>query len=249
MLSKQQVSYIQSLHQKKYRQMYGKFLVEGDKLVRELLLSDIRIEAVFGVKGLGMQLRDKKIDYFEVTDAELNKISTHENPNQVIAVASIPLPRDSSQQFKLPEGLYLACDHLNDPGNAGTIIRTAEWFGVKQIFFSLNSVDIFNPKVVSAAKGSLFRIPCFYADLRKLFSQNRHIPVWGAFMSGRSIYKTVLPESAVLLIGNEANGIGEELFPLIGTKINIPSQGNAESLNAAVAAGIILSEFRRPKTG
>ncbi len=226
--------------------MYGKFLVEGDKLVRELLVSSIKIEAIFGVKGWDGKGIVEETIFLEVTEKELDKISTHESPNQVIAVAFIPAENSQAQQgLKLEQGLYLACDNLNDPGNAGTIIRTAEWFGVKQLFFSANSVDIFNPKVVSAAKGSLFRLPCIYANLHQLFSENRHLPVLGALMNGGNIYRSALPQNAFLVIGNEANGIGEELLPLIDTKINIPRFGDTESLNAAVATGIILSEIRR----
>ena len=245
MISKQQTSFVRSLQQKKYRQMYGKFLVEGDKLVRELLTSPFNIQAIFKTSAWNANIERGKIEVIEVSEEELRKISTHENPNQVLAVAEIPATNENAAGTLLKGGLYLACDYLSDPGNAGTIIRTADWFGITDIFFSENSVDIFNPKVVSAAKGSLFRVACHYVDLKTLFTNNPQLPVYGTFMDGENIYKAGLSGSAIILIGNEANGIGEELAPFIKHKISIPNFGNAESLNAAVAAGIVMGEFRR----
>lgn len=223
--------------------MYGKFLVEGDKLVRELLQSDFKIDAVYSIADYRLGGHTKEFDHFVVSESELKKISTHENPNGVVAVAHIPtvihLPSN------LPEQLFIACDNLSDPGNAGTIIRTAEWFGIHTIFFSKNSVEIYNPKVVSAAKGSLFRTQCIYTDLKNLFDTNPGIPVYGTFMNGTNIYESKLPKSAFIVIGNEANGISEELMATIQHKLSIPSFGQAESLNAAVAAAIVMSEFKR----
>ncbi len=245
MISKQQLSFVRSLHQKKYRQMYGKFLVEGDKLVRELLASSLKIEAIFKTSSWNIAVQRDKIEVIEVTEGELRKISTHENPNQVLAVAYIPVFDAQIFDQPLPNELFLACDNLSDPGNAGTIIRTADWFGIKQIFFSENSIDIFNPKVVSAAKGSLFRVACHYVALNEVFEHNQHLFVYGTYMDGESIYKTTFAKSGIIVIGNEANGIGKELGHLITNKISIPNFGKAESLNAAVAAGIVMGEFRR----
>jgi len=245
MISKQQLSFVRSLHQKKYRQMYGKFLVEGDKLVHELLESSFKIEAIFKTSSWQTAIQRGKIEVIEVSEEDLRKISTHENPNQVLAVAHMHDRKTDIMAQPLPDALYLGCDSLSDPGNAGTIIRTADWFGVKHIFLSESSVDIYNPKVVSAAKGSLFRVECHYVDLAQLFNSNPGLPVYGAFMDGKSIYKHEMAANAFILIGNEANGIGEDLVPFITERISIPNFGNAESLNAAVAAGIIIGEFRR----
>ena len=245
MISKQQLSFVRSLHQKKYRQMYGKFLVEGDKLVTELLASSYKIEAIFKTSTWDLPIQRDKINVIEVSEEELRKISTHETPNQVLAVVYIPVQQSDITAKPLQDGLYLACDNLNDPGNAGTLIRTADWFGVKHIFFSNGSVDIYNPKVVSAAKGSLFRVGCHYVDLGEIIKHNRNLAVYGAYMDGKSIYNNALQKNALLIIGNEANGIGDELASLITHQISIPNFGKAESLNAAVAAGIILGEFRR----
>ncbi len=244
MLSKQQLSYLRSLHQKKFRQMYGKFLVEGDKLVRELLTSGFKVDAIYAVSGWRGAAERQKIEKITVTEDELAKISTHETPNQVVAVAEIRAQEHIAPLADL-SGLVVCCDNLNDPGNAGTIIRTADWFGVEYVFLSPNSVDVYNPKTVSAAKGSLFRVKCVYMDLKELFARHPGMKVYGAYMEGVNIYKTEVSPNAFVLIGNEANGISPELEELVSNKISIPNFGKAESLNAAVAAGIIISEFKR----
>ena len=222
--------------------MYGKFLVEGDKPVRELLQSNFKIETIFCLKGWQPNTGNTKPNRVIVTEEQLKKMSTHENPNQVLAVVEIPILNESLQNL---DGLNIVCDNLNDPGNAGSIIRIADWFGIERVFFSENSVDIYNPKTVSAAKGSLFRIKCFHTDLKKLFEENKQQKVYGTFMNGDSLYTSGLNQNAFILIGNEANGISEELLPFVQQKISIPSFGKAESLNAAIATGIVVSEFKR----
>jgi len=225
--------------------MYGKFLVEGDKLVRELLTSNFKIDAIYAVNSKQYSRNNKPVELIDVSEAELKKISTHENPNQAVAVAEIPNSQFQASNFKLGVELVICCDSLNDPGNAGTVIRTADWFGIEKVFFSQNSVDIYNPKTVSATMGSLFRVKCFYMDLKELFEANNHLSVYGTFMKGDNIYKTELSKSGFIVVGNEANGISNELLPSITQKISIPSFGKGESLNAAVAAAIVMSEFRR----
>ncbi len=223
--------------------MYGKFLVEGDKTVRELISSSVKIDAIFAQSEWIAQNQGQKNICQEVSEAELTQLSTQDSPNQVIAVAYIP--EYISGQSSLSDGLYIACDRLNDPGNAGTIIRVADWFGISTVIFSENSVDVYNPKVVSAAKGSLFRVKVLYTDLSVFFEKNKALPVYGAAMEGESIYKADMPAAGILLIGNEANGIGDELYQYVTHKISIPAFGHAESLNAGVATGIIVSEWRR----
>lgn len=222
--------------------MYGKFLVEGDKAVRELLHSSFKIDAIYGLPDWISAQSSAQAIMYPVTDHELQHISTQDRPDQAIAIAFIPALEDNAT---LAPELYIACDHLNDPGNAGTIIRIADWFGIRTVIFSEGSVDVYNPKVVSAAKGSLFRIRVLHSDLQELFNNNKHLSVIGAAMDGENIYESKLPTSGILLIGNEANGISDELYPLVTMKISIPSFGHAESLNAGVATGIIVSEWRR----
>lgn len=222
--------------------MYGKFLVEGDKSVRELLHSAFKIDAIYGLPDWVHLHHPEAAEVQVVSPAELAEISTHEQPDQVVAIAHIP---SHTSQALDPAGIYIACDRLNDPGNAGTIIRIADWFGAAGVIFSENSVDVYNPKVVSSAKGSLFRMRVIYADLPALLSENTSLPVMGTYMDGDNIYHATLPSSGILLIGNEANGIGDELAPLVTQRISIPAFGKAESLNAGVATGILISEWRR----
>lgn len=240
MLSKKQAGYVRSLHLKKFRQMYGKFIVEGEKLVRELLHTDLTVDTIFST----VQVSETKhlTEIIEVTEAELGKIATQQQPDKMLAVVSIPTPPPPGP---LGKNLYLALDDINDPGNAGTIIRIADWFGVQQVFLSPATVDIYNPKTVAAAKGSLFRVPCAYTNLAELIAANPGFPVLGTFMQGDNIYNTPLPNHGLIIIGNEANGISPQIAQLVTQKLTIPAFGKAESLNAGVATGIVLSEFRR----
>lgn len=224
--------------------MYGNFLVEGHKSVSELLQSGYKTSEIFATADWLAQNETllSGIKYTEVSNEELRKIATQENPHQVIAVAQIP---NVQAPLKLADGIYIALDNLSDPGNAGTVVRIADWFGFSGVIFSQNSVEIFNPKAVSAAKGSLFNVHVIYAELPQCFADNRDFPVLGAFMEGNPIYSVSFPEKGILLIGNEASGIGNDLLPLISQKITIPRNGRAESLNAGVAAGIIAAEWRQ----
>ena len=222
--------------------MYGKFLVEGDKAVRELLHSSFKIDAIYGLSDWIGAHSLPDISMHTVSENELLQLSTHDKPDQVIAIADIPLQNENAT---FGQELYIACDQLNDPGNAGTIIRIADWFGISTVIFSVGSVDVYNPKVVSAAKGSLFRIKVIYEDLETLFNNNKELAVIGAAMDGENIYQAKLPATGILLIGNEANGISDELYSSLSKKVSIPSYGHAESLNAGVATGIIISEWRR----
>jgi TrmH family RNA methyltransferase len=161
----------------------------------------------------------------------------------VVAIADIP--KHEAADLNLAPALYIALDQIQDPGNAGTIIRIADWFGINTVFFSEGSVDVYNPKVVSSAKGSLFRTACHYVNLAQLFETNKALPVYGTFMEGENIYKTELASQGFIVIGNEANGISQEVAAYVTNKISIPNFGKAESLNAAVATGIVVSEFKR----
>jgi TrmH family RNA methyltransferase len=243
MLSKQQLTFLRSRQQKKFRQMYGKFLVEGDKLVNELLGSNFKVDAIYSVQGWKSVNPAIKAEHHIITEAELQKVSTHDTPNKVIAVAEMPLLEYNNEPLKA--GLYIVLDKLQDPGNAGAIIRIADWFGVSTVFLADGSVDVYNPKVVNSAKGSLFRVQCHYVDLKQLFEANKHLSVYGTFMDGENIYRTALDKDGFIIIGNEGNGISPETEPFVTKKSAIPAWGKAESLNAAVATGIVVSEFRR----
>ena len=237
-LSKNHIKLITSLSQKKYRQKHKLFVVEGVKVVQEFLNSSYELEIVFST-DTDFSSTDK---FIEVTDQELKKISSLKNPNKVLAIFKIP-----NQINPIMGGLILALDSINDPGNLGTIIRLCDWFGIEQLVCSNETVDCFNSKVVQASMGSLTRVAVSYLDLKK-YLQNASVPIFVADMDGLDVYKTKLPDSAVLVLGNEANGISDEIKQLVTTKITIPRYGDfqeTESLNVATASAILLSEFRR----
>ena len=237
-LSKNYIKLITSLSQKKYRQKHKLFVVEGVKVVHEFLNSSYELEIVFST-DTDFSSTNK---FIEVTDQELKKISSLKNPNKVLAIFKIP-----NQINPIMGGLILALDSINDPGNLGTIIRLCDWFGIEQLVCSNETVDCFNSKVVQASMGSLTRVAVSYLDLKK-YLQNASVPIFVADMDGLDVYKTKLPDSAVLVLGNEANGISDEIKQLVTTKITIPRYGafhQTESLNVATASAILLSEFRR----
>lgn len=237
-LSKNHIKLITSLSQKKYRQKHKLFVVEGVKVVQEFLNSSYELDIVFS-SDTNFSSTNK---FIKVTDQELKKISSLKNPNKVLAIFKIP-----NQINPIMGGLILALDSINDPGNLGTIIRLCDWFGIEQLVCSNETVDCFNPKVVQASMGSLTRVAVSYLDLKK-YLQNASVPIFVADMDGLNVYKTKLPDSAVLVLGNEANGISDEIKQLVTTKITIPRYGafqQTESLNVATASAILLSEFRR----
>ena len=237
-LSKNHIKLITSLSQKKYRQKHKLFVVEGVKVVQEFLNSSYELDIVFS-SDTDFSSTDK---FIEVTDQELKKISSLKNPNKVLAIFKIP-----NQINPIMGGLILALDSINDPGNLGTIIRLCDWFGIEQLVCSNETVDCFNSKVVQASMGSLTRVAVSYLDLKK-YLQNASVPIFVADMDGLNVYKTKLPDSAVLVLGNEANGISDEIKQLVTTKVTIPRYGafqQTESLNVATASAILLSEFRR----
>ena len=237
-LSKNHIKLITSLSQKKYRQKHKLFVVEGVKVVQEFLNSSYELEIVFST-DTDFSSTNK---FIEVTDQELKKISSLKNPNKVLAIFKIP-----NQINPIMGGLILALDSINDPGNLGTIIRLCDWFGIEQLVCSNETVDCFNSKVVQASMGSLTRVAVSYLDLKK-YLQNASVPIFVADMDGLNVYKTKLPDSAVLVLGNEANGISDDIKQLVTTKITIPRYGafqQTESLNVATASAILLSEFRR----
>ena len=237
-LSKNHIKLITSLSQKKYRQKHKLFVVEGVKVVQEFLNSSYELDIVFS-SDTDFSSTNK---FIEVTDQELKKISSLKNPNKVLAIFKIP-----NQINPIMGGLILALDSINDPGNLGTIIRLCDWFGIEQLVCSNETVDCFNSKVVQASMGSLTRVAVSYLDLKK-YLQNASVPIFIADMDGLNVYKTKLPDSALLVLGNEANGISDDIKQLVTTKITIPRYGafqQTESLNVATASAILLSEFRR----
>lgn len=254
MLSKNQISFINSLKQKKYREENQLFIAEGAKIVPELLASTIVVKQVYATSEfLRNTTIPNTVERFEIKENELERISSLTKANLVLAVCETPNYLLDSELLK--DKLTLVLDDIKDPGNLGTIIRIADWFGIENVVCSSETVDAFNPKVVQATMGSIARIKIHYTDLNE-FIKNQSLklkmPVYGALLEGRNIYSEKLSSEGLIVIGNESRGISEPIQALITDKISIPSfshfkseGGEAESLNAAIATSIICSEFRR----
>ncbi len=240
MLSKNELKYIQSLCQKKQRQAEGLFIAEGTKLVDELLKSHYNIRKLYALAGWAQQYQGSH-EVVTITDIELEKISGLQTPNQVLAVAEQRLP---AKEPETKAQLTLVLDGIQDPGNFGTIIRIADWFGITQIVASEDTVELYNPKVIQSTMGSFIRVNIWYRSVHD-FLQTATVPVYGALLNGKNMHGEPPVTEGLLVIGNESKGIGKELLPYISHPITIPRLGGAESLNAAVAAGIIVSHLKK----
>lgn len=239
MVSKNQIKLINSLQQKKYRKLHNLFIAEGKKVIQELIDANFSLEHLFVTKE---NLFDKKHHSELISDAELKKISALTTANDCLAVFKI-----KEVNFKTSSGLELALDNIKDPGNMGTIIRLCDWFGISKIVCTEETVDIYNPKVVQATMGSLARVEVLYTNLTD-YLKTADVAIFGTFMEGKNIYKQELPTKGIIVMGNEANGISNEIENLVTQKISIPRFGNlqqTESLNVATATAVILSEFKR----
>ena len=240
MVSKNQIKLITSLQQKKYRKQEQLFFAEGVKVVQELLHSNFELQDLFTTKQDFLTVPKNKVH--AISEVELKKISALTTPNTCLAVFKIPKVKEMVEK-----GLIVALDDVRDPGNLGTIIRLCDWFGIKTLFCSEESVDVYNPKVVQATMGSISRVNVVYGNLEKLLSETK-LPVYGTFMDGKNIYKETLPNEGIIVMGNEANGISKAVENLVSQRIAIPRFGDlqaTESLNVATATAIILSEFKR----
>ena len=239
-ISKSQLKLITSLSQKKYRQKHHLFIAEGVKVINELLDSAFKIETLFCTDAFKTTIFEDKI--VRITETELKKISTLKSPNKALGIFKIPAEKTLQNS-----GLTIALDAVNDPGNLGTIIRLCDWFGVSQLICSKDTVDCYNQKVVQASMGSLTRVSIHYTDLKSYLTESK-LDTFIADMNGENVYKTKLPREGILIMGNEANGVSEEIKALIQYKIAIPRFGETqetESLNVATATAILLSEFKR----
>jgi len=239
-ISKNQLKIITSLSQKKYRQKHRLFIAEGIKVVQELLNSTFQVETLYATDDFENSTSSDKI--VRISEKELQKISHLKTPNKVVGLFKMPEEKVLQQS-----GIIIALDALNDPGNLGTIIRLCDWFGVQELICSKDTVDCYNQKVVQASMGSLSRVSIRYVDL-KTYLQEATLPVFIADMDGANVYTTALPKDAILIMGNEANGISDSIRSLVKNKVSIPRFGETqetESLNVATATAILLSEFKR----
>ncbi|MEZ8099362.1 RNA methyltransferase [Vibrio bivalvicida] len=241
MISKNQLKLLRALGQKKQRKAHGLFLVQGEKNVLELANSALTVKQVFATAEFIAEHR-RELGSFECIEAsldELTKASTLVSNNAAIAVVEIP-----SIETPKAQGLMIALDGVSDPGNLGTIIRVADWYGIKHIVASTDCADPYNPKTISATMGSFGRVTVSLLDLPSYLEQS-NLPVYGAFLEGESVHKTQFAEQGILLMGSESHGIREQAAKCVTDKITIPAFGGAESLNVAMATGIILDNLRR----
>jgi len=252
MISKNTIKRLNSLSQKKYRTKEKLFLVEGNKMVIELLDSSYEIETLYLTEEFVVSIAkmDKIPDNAViVTHAELKKISQLQTPQNSLAVCRIPAPL--ALPHKLNENLSIYLDGIRDPGNMGAIIRICDWFSVHNLFCSADSVDAYNPKVIQSSMGSFARVNIFESEFSVVseLAKKSGIIIYGAFMDGANVYTENLSHKSLLVMGNEGRGISESLEQLIDQKISIPSFSNerkqAESLNVSVATAILCSEFKR----
>jgi TrmH family RNA methyltransferase len=245
MISKSQISFIKSLHQKKIRKEYGLFVVEGLKSLSEFIHSDYIVDTIFYIENVMPKLGklSQNIKLYEISASELFKISALTTPQQLVALIKIPEFRELTTE-SLKSSFSIVLDGIQDPGNLGTIIRTADWFGINHVICSEDTVDVYNSKVVQASMGSLSRVKVSYTNLPE-FIKYADLPVYGAVFNGISIYETDFGSEGLIILGNEGKGISEEIMDQIAYPVTIPNFGKAESLNVAISASIFCSELRR----
>jgi len=253
MISKNRKKFIISLQKKKVRVEEGLFVIEGDKLVKEFLLANVPIKILIArrefLHSISNNLTRFVNEIEEASYEELKHISTLKTPHNALAV--VPVQERNMDTSVILNQLCIALDFVQDPGNLGTIIRAAAWFGIKNIVCSHNCVDVYNPKVIQASMGAILNVNVYYSDLKTLLilANSKKIPVFGTMLEGDSIYNQTLDYKGIILFGNESNGISDELIPLITHKMKIPGAGNTlpgiESLNVSMAASIVFSEILR----
>lgn len=248
MLTKATVKLVQSLGDKRSRKEHGLFVAEGPKTVSELPASKIKVKTLFATESWTLvnpgMLTNTEIVL--VSEKELKQLSHLVTPNEVVALCEIPDVMMNEQDIRA--GFTLALDTIQDPGNLGTIIRIADWYGIRNILCSPGCADVYGPKVLNASMGSFLRVSVFEVDLVEFFSGNPDLPVFGALLEGQSLYRVEFPDAGVLLVGNEGSGVSESLRRFISLPVFIPRRGAAESLNAAVAAGVICDAWARGRT-
>ena len=240
MISKNYIKLIHALERKKIRDEEGKFVIEGEKMVLEILKwkSDSLIH-VFHTEAFNDSISNfDSSKCTQISEKELKAISRLQTPNKVLAIL------DKWETIDINADFYLALDGVQDPGNMGTIMRLADWFGVPEIICSKETVDCYNPKVVQATMGAIFRVQVRYEDLGT-YLPKLNLPIYGALLEGENVYKTNLTPNGILVLGNEGKGISQAIQEIIDKPICIPRFGEAESLNVSTAGAILLSEFYR----
>ncbi|MEC7616775.1 MAG: RNA methyltransferase [Bacteroidota bacterium] len=236
MVSKSQIKLVRQLRQKKHRDQHQLFVAEGLKVIREFIDENYQLHQLYALDERHFPSQYVSL----INQTQMKAISDLKAPSEALAVFAMPKTHTSSQS-----DLVLALDSIQDPGNFGTIIRICDWFGIQDIICSLDTVDCYNPKVVRSTMGSLARVQVFYKDLESWLMEVKDFQIVATSMTGQSIYKHSFDTPTVLLIGNEGRGLSKQLAELSNKTLSIPRFGSAESLNAAMATGIILAEARR----
>jgi TrmH family RNA methyltransferase len=237
-ISKADIKHIRSLQRKKFRDQHQEFVIEGRKLLDEAIehapefVKTIYTSEPENIKNVS------NLEVVKISNKELDQISSLKSPQPFVTICR------KSIENNIESHLILALDDIQDPGNMGTILRLSAWFGIKDVILSEGCVDIYNPKVVQASMGAIFTVNSVVRNL-ETFMHDNNLPVFGAVLGGKNVYTEKLPQSAILLMGNEGNGINEKLLNQISNPISIPKYGSGESLNVAMATSILLSEFRR----
>jgi len=249
MLSKNRIKYINSLKIKKYRQLHEAFVIEGAKSVLELFDSDFEIEFVLVTQEFQQKyssiLTRHNVSLETVTPQELEGLGSFQTNDSCLAVAKT---KENGFLSPAADEYMLMLDDVRDPGNLGTIIRVADWYGITRIVCSRDTTDVYNPKVIAAAKGSFTRVSLYYTDLIQYFEQIKDVKrqVIGAFLGGNSLYEFEYPTNGgIIMMGNESNGISEQVGQFVTDKIMIPRFGAAESLNVGIATAVMLDNMRR----
>jgi TrmH family RNA methyltransferase len=244
-LTKNEIKFIKSLHLKKNRSLEQLFIVEGEKLVKELFNQNkFKIKQVLITDDFDVNQIPANINYTFISNKDLERISALKSPNKVFAIVH----QASHNQINFEEdNLILVLDDVNDPGNLGTIIRTADWFGVTQIIASKNTVELFNPKVIQSSMGAIYRVNYFVDELTEIiekFKANNY-SILGAIINGDNVYQSKLNKKSILVMGSESHGLSKQILSQITQNVTIPKYGQTESLNVAMATGILLSEYKR----
>ncbi len=255
MISKAKMAFIISLQKKKAREEEKLYVIEGDKLIKEYLMANESVKMLIAkpefLNSIPSAHRSGINEIIPASYDELKKISSLKTPHNALAV--IKMPDNKVEYSNLAEGLKVALDFVQDPGNLGTIIRAAAWFGIREIYCSENCVDVYNPKVIQATMGAIMHVKVFYTGLQELFlkASEEKVRIYGAMLEGDSIYSHKLSETGIIFLGNESKGISENLLPFITDRIMIPKltgpEPGIDSLNVSMAASVIFSEFTRSK--
>lgn len=235
MISKAEIKFVRSLAQKKFRDEEGMFIVEGEKMVQEAIASDLEVVSIYRKEDIGEEV--------------MSRITLLSSPSPVLAVVKKPPFCEGTNNIG---GVSLALDSVRDPGNMGTILRIADWFGIERVFCSRDCVELYNPKTVQSSMGAIFRKKVIYTELTSLIEEytKKNVPVYGTFLDGNNIYSENLEkDNCLIVMGSENNGISDPVSKLISNRILIPpypaDTRSSESLNVAIATAIVCSEFRR----